>query len=129
MRGVPYSLITHTELAHEMLYRTTGGRWVIRGWTDWDETDERPLAATVDRWWEVTARQAREWLIRSAYDEEDVDAATGVPGPEERERAVGLDVTLALPAEVLTAVEARASAAGTTIADVLSDLVRTHVDV
>ena len=101
------SVITGDEYADEYLYRTRGGRWVLnRDTTRYDDGG--------DRYEYVSDTEARDWLVRS----QDNEAALAQHfGPVEEERApgrpaVGDQVNIAFPADLLAAVDAAARASG-----------------
>lgn len=48
--------------SHETLYRSANGRWILRKWSRVD--------GVTDRWIEIDAAAAADWLARNNYDEE-----------------------------------------------------------
>ena len=99
------SLATGAQFAHEHLYRTLGGRWVIEAWS------QREGAETIYRY--VSVDEAYDWLIRCDYDSEEVARITGIgvpdevgPGPE------ATSLKLLLSPELLAAADAAAARVG-----------------
>lgn len=59
----------------ETLYRTAGGRWVTWAWSRWQNAP--------DSWRYVSAEDARQWLIRAEYSDDEIREAVGsAPEPE-----------------------------------------------
>lgn len=59
----------------ETLYRTAGGRWVLQSWSRWQDMP--------DGWRYVSAEDARQWLIRAEYSDDEIrDAIGSAPEPE-----------------------------------------------
>lgn len=101
------SLATGTAWDSEALWRTAQGRWVLHEWARRDGDTET--------WRYIDDEQARDWLLRNAYPDAEVDAALGVGLAEEvgpGRPEIGPQVKVRLPAEVLAAVDAAAQAAG-----------------
>ena len=55
------SAATGSQFAHESLYRTAGGRWVLHEWSQWQ--------GTMPSWAFLTDSEARKWLIENKRDE------------------------------------------------------------
>lgn len=54
------SKATGSQWKHEALYRTSSGRWIIHWLSDYQ--------GVADRWVEVSAEEAAEWLIRNGHE-------------------------------------------------------------
>lgn len=54
------SCATRSEWAHEALYRTAGGRWVLRAWSQWQGACETYRA--------VTEHEAAVWLVENEHE-------------------------------------------------------------
>jgi hypothetical protein len=52
---------TGSQWEHEKLYRTAGGRWVLRHWSQWQGSRET--------WAEITNEEAARWLVRCGHEE------------------------------------------------------------
>lgn len=46
---------------HQTLYRSCGGRWILRRWSR--------LSDHLDHWEEISAAEAAKWLITNDYEE------------------------------------------------------------
>lgn len=110
---------------HEELYRTKGGRWVRCDWTQWQGSEPK--------YWFVSSAEAKEWLLKNHHD----DAVRRWFGPVEEEigptdlggrREVGPKVEVRLDKDTLAQVEARATAAGISRAEMLRRLVVAGLD-
>lgn len=99
------SLATGRQTEHERLHRTAGGRWVRHSWSQWQGSEERHEY--------ITEADAREWLIRCEYPSDAIEEATGLPMPPELGRpAVGPQIKVRLPQDVIERVDELAVAAG-----------------
>ncbi|MDR7400504.1 MAG: hypothetical protein QN144_14505 [Armatimonadota bacterium] len=58
------SRATGSQWAHEELYLTANGRWVLHWWSQW--VGSRPT------WREISKSEAARWLIKNGYDPADV---------------------------------------------------------
>lgn len=58
------SLATGSQWDHERLYRTKGGIYVLRHWSQWQGSTET--------YEEITAEDAAAWLSRNEYNGDDV---------------------------------------------------------
>jgi hypothetical protein len=54
------SAATRRRWEHERLYRTAGGRWVLRHWSQWQGVPES--------WTEIDDEQAAAWLATNGHD-------------------------------------------------------------
>jgi hypothetical protein len=103
------SLATGAKWEHETLVRTAGGRWAISRWSQQQGVPDS------DRF--ITADEAREWLIRCEYSDDDIESAMGERLAEERgpgRPEVGPAFSLRFPPELLARVDAAAESAGMT---------------
>jgi len=106
------SKATGSQWAHEALYRTKGGRWVLNRWSQWQGSRET--------WEFISETEAREWLLAQGHDE----AAKRYFGPIEEERGpgrpeIGPAIQVRLPEDLLAAVDARADAEGVSRAEMV----------
>lgn len=103
------SLATGSNWAHEHLYRTSGGRWVLASWSQWQGVQERA--------WYVDADTAREWLLRNEYTTDQIGQALGEDVPDESpiemgRPPIGPQVKVRLRPETLAQVDEQAAEAG-----------------
>lgn len=110
------SVHTSDQFAHQVLYRTKGGRWVLCNWSQWESVDETHEFVTDD--------QAREWLLIAENDA----AVERYFGAIEDERgpgrpAIGPAVNIRFDGAVVARLDARAAAEGISRADLVRQLV------
>ncbi|MBT2492353.1 hypothetical protein J7E96_28355 [Streptomyces sp. ISL-96] len=116
------SVNTRTEHAHQTLYRTAKGQWVLCDWTDYaDSTNEYRF---------ISDESAKNWLTLNKEDaavEKYFGALEDEAGPNLGGRpTIGPRVETRLPADILDRVNAYA--AGRDRADVLRDLIVAGLD-
>lgn len=70
-RGDGSSLATGTHANHARLYRTTDGRWVWHGWSDWSSRKS---------WTVLSTAEANDWLVRNDYADSEIGRLFGAPG-------------------------------------------------
>ena len=93
------SLVAGGRWDHETLYRTSGGRWVLRHWSQWEGRGET--------WAFINDDAARNWLIRCEYDDSAIAAATGEDMPAEIGRPViGPQLKVHLPEALIARIDA-----------------------
>ena len=114
------SVNTGSQWNHQMLLRTKQGRWVLMVCSDYQ--------GTLPSFEFAGEQAAREWLILNKQD----TAAERFFGEVEEERgpgrpAIGEAINIRLGDELLTAVDARAAAAGKTRAETIRALVAAAV--
>jgi hypothetical protein len=102
--------------AHEALYRTAKGRWVLHRWSQ--------RQGSVPTYEFITDDTARTWLLKNDSD----DIVEKYFGEIEEERGpgrpeVGKPINVRLGDDLLARVDERAKAEGKTRADMLRDLV------
>ena len=98
------SLVAGGRWDHETLYRTSGGRWVLRHWSQWEGRGET--------WAFINDDAARNWLIRCEYDDSAIAAATGEDMPAEIGRPViGPQLKVRLPEALIARIDAVAEVA------------------
>jgi hypothetical protein len=106
---------------HQVLYRTTGGRWVLHVWSQ-----RQGKAPT---WKFITDKEAREWLIR---DEDDdliakyfgkLAEESGPGRPEE-----GKPVSIRIPDGLRARLDERATADGVSLAEMVRRLCAAALD-
>ena len=51
---------TGSQWEHEVLYRTAGGQWILRHWSQWEGRRET--------WTEVDVEDAARWLVACGHD-------------------------------------------------------------
>jgi hypothetical protein len=109
------SAATGSQFAHQSLYRTAGGRWVLHEWSQWQ--------GSLPSWQFLADSRAREWLLENKRDE----AAERFFGEVEEEKGPGrpeigpaINVRLG---NLLTAVDAYAEANGIKRAEAVRRLV------
>lgn len=114
---------THTNSAgnHEDLFLTSNGRWVLGTWSD------RPDSQHNHQY--ITADTARAWLIRNDYEAkakelfghagDEQESGERKPGRPE----IGPPINIRFGTDLLSRVDEKAAAAGTTRADMLRWLV------
>ena len=101
------SLVAGGRWDHETLYRTSGGRWVLRHWSQWEGRGET--------WAFINDDAARNWLIRCEYDDSAIAAATGEDMPAEIGRPViGPQLKVRLPEALIARIDAVAEVASLT---------------
>lgn len=61
------SLATGQWYAHEALYRTAGGRWILHTWSQWE--------GVVDTWIEIDGADAARWLSVNGHESHPACAA------------------------------------------------------
>lgn len=115
------SKATGSQWAHEALYRTKGGRWILNCWSQWQGSRETYEFISDD--------EAREWLLAQCHDE----AAERYFGPIEEERGpgrpeIGPTIQVRLPENLLTQVDARADAEGVSRAEMVRMLLAKALD-
>ncbi len=107
------SLVAEGRWAHETLYRTAAGRWVILWWSQYEGTQEWARY--------VTQEQAVEWLIASEYDAAEIEQITDTEVPEERgpgRPQVGdRPYKLVMPETMLASIDERADRDGVSRAE------------
>lgn len=111
-------VITGKWSVHEHLYRTSGGRWVLR-------RDETTQQGGRDTYRFVSDEQAHDWLLRSECND---DAVAKWFGQVEEERGpgrpvIGPEVKVRLPQEQADAVDKMAAEAGISRSEMLRKLV------
>lgn len=117
------SLATRSPHTHEELVRTSQGRWVIHTWSAWVGVQER--------WFYITAEQARDWLIRNRYDDKVTAAALGETPESESGPAtvgrprVGDRVEVRIPAEMLAWIDGAGQQPGENRADTIRRIIST----
>lgn len=109
------SIATGSQWDHEVLYRTAGGRWVLRFWSQYEK---RPESYRF-----ISDMKAREWLLLNQEDE----AAEKYFGEIEGERGpgrpeIGPAVLIRLPEELLAEVDSRAEAEEVSRAEIVRRL-------
>lgn len=108
---------TNSATEHQILYRTSGGRWVLHGWSQWQGVAEWYTFLPEDK--------AREWLLKQNQDAAverffgPVAEETG-PAPVGRPEVGGV-VNVRLGA-LLTQVDAEAARAGESRAETIRRL-------
>lgn len=95
------SIATGSQWDHEALYRTVGGRWVLRFWSQWQGRPETYRF--------LTDSEAETWLLKNEYDE----AVERFFGAIEEERGpgrpeIGPEIGVRLPQEMLERIDALA---------------------
>lgn len=110
------SIPTGSQWSHEMLYRTSAGRWVLHGWSQWQGS--QPSYGF------VSDGRAREWLFTNGHD----GAAAKHFGPVEEERGpgrpeVGAPINVRLGDQLLTNVDAWAAIHSTSRSEAIRRLV------
>lgn len=108
--------------AHQALYRTKGGRWVLNNWSDYQGSE--------DRYSFVDDATAKDWLIRN---EEDAAVAQYFGELEEESGpnlggrpSIGPKVEVRIPQATLDRIEALRN--GRDRADVLRDIIEAGLD-
>jgi hypothetical protein len=115
------SVNTGGKYEHEQLYRTPGGRWVLKRWSQWQgvETTYRFLDDT----------QAQEWLL-IAEEDEAVEKYFGEIPDERGPGRPGIDgstFSVKFPADLLDRVDAAAKTAGVSRAEWLRRAAAAHL--
>ena len=54
------SVNTGSQWAHEVLYRSVGGVYVLQSWSQWQ--------GSRDTWQRISVDEAVEWLLKNDYD-------------------------------------------------------------
>lgn len=104
-------VITRSQWIDQYLYRTRAGRWVLN-------TDATRYHNGADSYRYITDDEAQEWLIRSEVNDEALARYFGElpdepPAPAKPGRpAVGDQIKIAMPADMLAAIDADATAQG-----------------
>lgn len=109
------------KFAHQMLYRTAGGRWVLHNWSQWQGVQ--------DRYEFVSDEAARTWLVRNDRD----TAVAAYFGPLEDEAGpnvggrpeVGPPINIRLPQETIDHLNVVASMTQQSRASLIRHLVMT----
>lgn len=104
---------------HQALYRTSGGRWVLNNWSQWQGSE--------DKYEFISDRDAKDWLLRNQED----DAVKQWFGELEEESgpnlggrpAVGPKVETRLDEDTLAKVDARAAEEKVSRAETLRRLI------
>lgn len=113
---------TGSEWDHEVLYRTSQGRWALHAWT----SDRR--GGGYDNWSFVASADAQDWLIRNEFDA----SVAKYFGELEEERgpgrpAVGEPVNIRLGDELLTMVDSYAANRSISRAEAIRRLIQDAV--
>ena len=111
------SIPTGSQWNHELLYRTSGGRWVLHSWSQWQGSQPAYRFIGEDA--------AREWLLANDHD----DAVTQWWGAPEAERGpgrpeIGTPINVRLGDDLLAKVDAIAAADGASRAETIRNLIR-----
>lgn len=112
------SVPTGQQGRHQALYRTSGGRWVLRHYSDWQ--GEMPSHEY------ITDGQAKDWLILNEHDaavEDHFGAIEDERGPGAPVTVGGKPINVRLGDDLLAKVDQRAAEAGTSRADMIRQLV------
>lgn len=110
------SVHTGDQFYHQALYHTSGGRWVLHCWSQWQ--------GSVPTYEFLTDEQAKTWLLVNGSDDViaehfgEVEEERGPGRPE-----VGKPINVRLGDELLAQVDAEAKRCGKSRADTLRDLV------
>lgn len=115
------SVTTGSQWEHQALYRTAGGRWVLRNWSQWQGTEETYQFVTPER--------AQEWLL---INDEDAAVAEHF-GEVEEERGpgrpeVGKASSVRLGDDLTGLADARAEQEGIARAELIRKAVRQYVE-
>lgn len=118
------SRATGSQWDHEMLFRTAGGRWVLKWWSQRDGAAEQVRFVDVDA--------VRHWLLTNEYDTQAVAEAIGEDvadgdGPMMGRPEIGRKVEVRLPDEILKAVEDEADRQGVRRAELLRSIITAAV--
>lgn len=110
------SVATGSQWDHEMLYRTSGGRWVLHTWSQWQ--------GSTPTYRFITADHAHTWLMANDHD----NAVLEHIGPLESERGpgrpeIGDPITVRLGNELLAQVDEYAAGQSMSRAEALRQLV------
>lgn len=105
------SLATGSQWDHEALWRTVGGRWVIKWWSQ--------RQGHAERWYFIDNDQARDWLIRNEFDTDEIlcEDLEDESGPRMGRPAIGPTIKIAVEPEALTQVDEAADRAGVSRAE------------
>lgn len=119
------SIPTGSQWAHQNLWRTKGGRWVLHEWSQWQ--------GSKDIWRFIGDGAAREWLIVNGHDDAvaehfgPIDEESG-PDPRPGRPEIGAAINVRLGDELLGRVDDLAAANGISRAEALRWMVRTGLD-
>ncbi len=99
------SLATKSQWEHEQLRQTAGGRWVIYSWSQWQGHQPSNRFVTDD--------EARDWLMRNEYSNEQIADIMGeAPEPERGpgQPRIGQPVKVVIPDDQVRALDAMVEA-------------------
>jgi len=119
------SVHTRDQNCGEELYRTAGGRWVLRHWSAWQ--------GHVDRYEFVDEERAREWLMINEEDDETMARLFGAPPESERgpgRPEIGPSVQVRMTRDTIAALDAiamkREVPRAELIREIIADYLRQH---